>query len=161
MRRPLFVALLATLPLCGQTAADCRTVFVTAMPDAIDRHAAARLGRIGLSVAADRDRADCLLVFSRSATLRPDRDASAPADPPVIAGDVQELYAQVIERARAAGGSGERPVKVAAFGLVHRETRRLLWSGSATCDAERPPSPKALAARLLNELRKEVRRPRR
>jgi AcrR family transcriptional regulator len=146
------LGLLFATSLAAATPSACKSVIVESMPEEIEPLVSAGLARLGIAVVGERDRADCVVVFASS------MDVSAAPAVPVVAGSTEERFEMMIQQAAAAGGSPDRPVRVAALGLVHRASSEMVWSASATFDASRPPAPKVLVSGLLGRLDKDLRR---
>jgi len=138
--------------LSAQTVKDCRTVYLTPMPESLDEFIAVELHRGGpLKVVASEAKADCVASFGRLGTRTAVRTSGSHLVPSTATAETETVRTE-LPAARTFFNEGG---KSAAISLVHRESSTVVWADSKADGWSFSGGAKSLAQKLVEQLKKD------
>jgi hypothetical protein len=143
---------LAAGVLSAQTVKECRTVYLAPMPEALDEFVAVELHRWGaMKVVTEETKADCVATFGRLAS-RTDLKSKGSTVVPAEASAESETVRPDLPMS-SSGFAGQR--KSAAITVTHRDSSVVVWADSKADGWSWSGGSKALAKKLVDQLKKD------
>ncbi len=149
LARLLVTVSLAAAALAAQSLRDCRTVYLSPMPESLDDFIGVQLLKWGaIQVVTSEEKADCVAAFGRRSASTDVRTTGAETSDTSVR---EESARRDLPEAHAFFGSS----KEAALTVVSRRTSAIVWADAKSDAFSLTGGPKTLARRLVDQMKKD------
>ncbi len=149
LARLLVTVSLAAAALAAQSLRDCRTVYLSPMPESLEDFIGVQLLKWGaIQVVTSEEKADCVAAFGRRSASTDVRTTGAETSDTSVR---EESARRDLPEAHAFFGS----TKEAALTVVSRRTAAIVWADAKSDAFSLTGGPKTLARRLVDQMKKD------